>query len=180
MHRLASSAGAEPSIEVRGKEKIVKTEQALQLANYLEQNAASYSHGIPLRSLREALDALPAESISTSESSVVVLTSDEKVSQYEGEAGALLQAAIEKGLKLPLERVSCFYPGANLVAKLKEKLTGDTPVLLVGDGAKSWFSNNFTDCSDPTFEIVDPQDVIKDPSLKRTLWNQLKPIIELL
>ena len=157
-----------------------------QIANYLEQNTSLYPYGVPIRSLRQALDSLPRPTPETYSSKQLVFVTDNlEISEYKGAAGQLWQAAIEKGLKLKIDDVSHFLCKDCDISLFKDLLAKDSVVLLLGKTAQSWFCENIKDKSDlcskmQYVEVLDPIDVVNDPQLKRTLWNQLKKVINIL
>lgn len=115
-----------------------------------------------------------------------VLISFVGLGSFGGEAGNLLQGAVEKGLKLRLKDVSLIDLNHDLEITLKKALP--KVVIALGEDAKNFFVTNGASILNqgkwlswqgvkvmPTFH---PEYIITNPELKKEFWADLKLVIE--
>jgi hypothetical protein len=114
-----------------------------------------------------------------------VLISFVGLNSFEGTAGALLQGAIEKGLKIQLTDVSLMSVDPKLEMNLKKKLP--RVFVALGEDAKNFFVSSAALTENQgkwlTWEgikvmpTIHPEYVVSSPDAKKEFWEDLKLVM---
>ena len=168
-----------------------------QVSAYFDHIITNYPYGIPKRLIhaKRNKQEIPIRFFGSKKGKVVFI----QAQVIEGNPmltpeGELLKAAITKGLQLDMEEISLIEIKLNnsekdrIFSELKTKIEAIKPVCLVvmGEAIASFlFASSFSEVKGRwnTFDGMDAiatcglQAVVKEPSLKKVFWNDLKFVL---